>query len=156
MYLGECGDYIVLGTRQNGIAYSEMWEPDQFEYITDYNNVPITSSVMAVNGRANHLIATDTLNYLLSYCGGISKTTGSRQLKWHQEGSRLNVLVPEEFYGMNDIKLIDMLGRVAIEKQANIQSGKATLNVGSLTTGVYIFRISNGKKFGFAKVVVSF
>jgi len=53
------------------------------------------------------------------------------------------------------VKLLDMLGRVVIEKQANIQSGKTALNVGNLTTGVYLFRISNGKKFGFAKVVIS-
>ena len=155
MNLGECGDYIVLGTQHNGIAYSLVWEPDQFEYFTDYNGMTISNSTMAVNGSFDNLIATDTLNYLLSPCGIISKTKANRQLKWYQKGSRLYILIPENLYGSGKIKLLDMLGRVVIEKQTNIQSGKTALDVGNLTTGVYLFRISNGKKFGFAKVVIS-
>ncbi len=153
--LSECGQNIVLGTRQNGIIYFSIWEPDQFNYITNYGGVAITSSTMAVNGSDLSIVATDTLNYLLSPCGIINKASINRQLKWFQQGSLLYVLIPENLYGSGNIKLLDMLGRVVIEEQTNIQSGKTALNVGNLTTGVYVFRISNGKKFGFAKVVVS-
>jgi hypothetical protein len=157
LFLGECGDFIIIGTNNHGIAYTENWNAGNFYYADEFNGIPLEKSTMAANGYycEINLIATDTMYFIASFCGSITENKSNKQLKWIQQGNQLNITVPETLYGKGEIELIDIVGRTIIENQVNINNEKLILDISELKAGIYIFRLINGNRMGYSKVLIS-
>lgn len=159
--LGDCGEYVLMGTGHHGIAYAiTYYQQLNFDYDTLFNyngNIKIHSSKTAAMSQSNSycLVGTDSLVYLLMFCGAVNQEPQPKELKWYQQDNDLTITVPEKFFGDGNILLMDMLGKTVIERDCDTRSGNIKMDISNLTSGIYIFRLSVGNKTGFSKVAIS-
>jgi hypothetical protein len=157
MSLMECGDFIVVGTRHHGFGYASSWQPEYFEFLTEYGETQIPYSASAVNGFGHsiNIVSSDNCFFILTPCGSVPEPKTEQQFKWYQQSEKLTVILPEEFKGTGNIKFTDMTGRTLIETETMISSNKIDLNVEHISNGIYIFSIDNGLKKGYCKVLLT-
>lgn len=155
--LAECGDFIVVGTRHHGVGYASSWQPEYFDFLTEYGEtqIPFSGSVAIGFGHSINIISADNSFFILTPCGSVPEPKTVQQFQWYQQSEMLTVILPEEIERTGRIKLTDITGRTLIEEEASISSNKIDLNIEHLSRGVYIFSIDNGSKKGFCKVLLT-
>ena len=80
--LGACGDFVLIGTKENGLAVYDYWIND-FEYYNTSNGYPFSQSCAAVDAiySAGYvLIGTNTGLYWASPCDEIGENNFSENL----------------------------------------------------------------------------
>ncbi len=148
----ECGSFVVIGTSHHGIAYSDPWGPENFQYDTQYE---FSTATAIGNYFSMNILTTDKGFMLLTPCGSISESTQPSQLTWLQQSDNLIIKIPSGFSGSSLCKLSDMYGRAVVSDRQQINAEKVTMNIGSLSRGVYIFSIDNGNRKGYCKVLLT-
>jgi len=92
---------------------------------------------------------------ILTPCGSVSESTQPSQLTWRQQSDNLIIKIPSGLKGNSHYNLTDMYGRAVVSDQLQINTEKVTMNIGSLSRGVYIFSIDNGTRKGYCKVLLT-
>jgi hypothetical protein len=155
--LGECGTDLITGTSHHGIAYTVSYEPDVFNYITNYSGASFSNSkLLAISQNSSvNIISTDSLFYLLWPCGSIPKVDAPIDLKWYQQDNQLTITIPENFKGNGTVLFYDMTGKCLINESINSLSEKIRIDISHQTSGIYLLRLINNKNIGYSKISIS-
>lgn len=140
-FLAKCGEYIVIGTKENGIAVYDYWSND-IQYYSNRNGYPFTQSKAAVDATlyAGYvLIGTNTGIYWASICGGIDENNSSDNLNVYPNPS-MGVFTIEQPSG-SQIEIRNILGEIIYKSITKDE--KITADLSKQAKGIYFIKTTD-------------
>ena len=133
--LAKCGEYVVIGTKENGIAVYDNWSND-LQYYSIRNGYPFTQSQAAVdvtNSAGYVLIGTNTGLYWASICSGIDENNISDNLNVYPNPST-GVFTIEQPSG-SYVEIRNILGELIYKSITRDE--KTSIDLNKQSKGIY-------------------
>ncbi len=139
--LGSCGEFILIGTKENGLAVYDYWIND-FAYYNTSNGNPFTQSraaVDAINYLGYVLISTNTGLYWASPCGGISENSVAVNLNVYPNPTSGIFTITQP--SGSQIEIHNIVGELIYKTESKDE--KTTIDLSMKAKGIYFIRTTD-------------
>jgi hypothetical protein len=150
--LGKCGEYVLIGTKEHGVAAYDYWM-NGFEYFNTSNGYPFSESRAAIDNTNYNgivLIGTNTGLYWASQCGGINEMNARNSMTVYPNPSSgiFNIETPSG----SKLEIYNVMGEL-IYKSITAEE-KTTIDLSTQAKGMYFIKMADKNQLEINKKII--
>lgn len=165
IFLGKCGEAVLAGTKNHGIAcwypYSEpVTEVSYTAYQSGGDTLNYSSQFIAYDQSANnyntdYIIVTDNYLTYATGCYSVEEALEVPGITWYQGDGQITYTSPFGFSGKTELRLFDAMGKLILSEIHSLHPAQQyNVDIYGLPKGLYVLSLIYGDKQATAKVII--